>query len=127
MASPPLVPNCLLASVEGDDHTLGLSLAKMCLRERGLSCHWLGSPTPTSVLVDAIRQFEPAMVAVSASSASRDADRLDQHYKSIGEACRRVDATLVLGGEGAWPENPPEAHRVWSFAEFSNVLDGLPR
>jgi len=35
LPSPPEPPVCILASVEGDEHTLGLSLAKICLREAG--------------------------------------------------------------------------------------------
>ena len=35
-------PVCLLACAEGDDHTLGLSLAELCLREAGWATLWAG-------------------------------------------------------------------------------------
>jgi excisionase family DNA binding protein len=122
LPSSPKQPCCILAAVEGEEHTLGLSLAEICLSEAGWSSLWLGSPTPTSVLVEAIHGFAPAMVAVSASPCSNDSKVLLRHYRPIADACRSCGAMLVLGGEGAWPDNPSRGHRVRSFAEFAELL-----
>ncbi len=52
LPSPPEQPICILSSVE-------VSLAKICLREAGWANIWLGSPSPTKVLVSAIQEFSP--------------------------------------------------------------------
>ncbi len=62
------------------------------------------------------------MVAVSASAWSGNAEILLRHCRTIASACRNCGATLVLGGEGAWPEKPSRGHRVRSFAEFATLL-----
>ena len=122
LPSPPNEPLCVLAAVEDELHTLGLSLAELCLREAGLESLWLGAPTPTSVLIETIERRSPAIVALSASAWSSDADLLLQHYGQIAKACRRCSATLVLGGAGNWPQRPAYGYRVHGFAEFVGIL-----
>jgi len=122
LPTPPQRPNCLLASAQGDDHTLGLSLAKLCLHEAGWNSMWLGSPTPTVVLVDAIDRYRPQIVAVTASGFSAQAETLKAQYEMIAGACRGCGATLVLGGEGAWPAKPSQGHRILAFADFAELL-----
>ena len=122
LPTPPAAPRTVLAAVEGESHTLGLSLLDLCMREAGRATEWLGSPTPTSILVEAIERLNPNMVAVSASACSRDAGMLLRHYRSIGRACRRCGAVLVLGGQGAWPPKPSYGHRFRNFAELASLL-----
>ena len=122
LPSPPGEPLCVLAAAEDELHTLGLSLAELCLREAGFTCLWLGGPTPTSVLIETIEGHSPAIVAMSASSWSSDADLLLRHYNEIARACRRSGAVLVLGGAGNWPKRPAYGHRVESFTEFAHIL-----
>jgi excisionase family DNA binding protein len=122
LPSPPAGPLCLLAAVEGDRHTLGLSLADICLREANWSSCWLGSPTPTSVLAEAVEHYAPRLVAMSASAHSCDAATLNRHQRTIAKACRQVGASLVLGGDGAWPQKPVVGHRVRTFEEFATLL-----
>jgi len=126
LPSPAGGPLCLLAALEGDGHTLGLSLADICLREANWASRWLGSPTPTLVLVEAVEHYRPRLVAMSASAYSRDVATLDRHHRTIAEACRRVGASLVLGGDGAWPQKPVIGHRVRTFEEFASVLAQVP-
>lgn len=122
LPSPPSEPQCLLATAEGDSHTLGLNLVEICLREAGWSSLWLGSPTPTPVLVEAIEHHTPRMVAISASACSCDAATLKEHHRKIARACRQVGALLVLGGKGAWPSKPSIGHRLRTFEEFATLL-----
>lgn len=113
---------CLLATVQDDQHTLGLSLAELCAAECGWRGLWLGSPTPTTELVEAIESFRPGLVAISASAWSSDADVLRAHFRWIAKACRAQGARLVLGGRGAWPEKPTYGARAGSFEEFAKLL-----
>ncbi len=51
--SLPLLPNaptCLLACVESEGHTLGLSLSELCLRELGWASVWLGARSPIEAI-----------------------------------------------------------------------------
>ena len=136
LPTPPSAPRCLFAAVDGESHTLALNLTELCLREAGWGSVWLGSPTSTSVLVEAIQRLAPTVVGVSASAWSSDAEALAQHYRLIARACRRSGAALVLvlvlvfvlvlvlvlGGEGAWPRMPGYGERVRSFKEFAPLL-----
>jgi excisionase family DNA binding protein len=111
-------PRCVLACAEGDEHTLGLSLAELCLVELGWTPLWLGARTPT---VETIRMAEKSgarMVAMSASAASRDAALLGRIASQVGAECGPHDIDFVLGGEGAWPETPTYGVRLRSFGAF---------
>lgn len=111
-------PTALLATAEGDDHTLGLSLVELCLREAGWRSQWMGRFVEVDELLRRLETAPVDLVALSASSASQDADRLEQQALRVREVCRAIDARLVLGGEGAWPEGLRGTARVRS-------LDGL--
>ncbi len=118
-------PPCLLACAEGDEHTLGLSLAEVCLRELGWVPLWLGRRTPSDELVRLVDAGRARMVALSASAASSDATRLAAIAERLGAACRERAAALVLGGSGAWPEQPRHGVRLRSFGDFHAHLTGL--
>lgn len=110
-------PRALLAVVPGDEHTLGLSLLEVVLRDAGWETLWAGRGAPTA---DVVRTIEdPAqriwLVALSASIVSRDPRRLAREENSIGRACARARAMLVIGGAGAWPERPRYAQLVREF------------
>lgn len=116
---------CVLACAEGDEHTLGLSLAELCLVELGWTPLWLGARTPT---VEAIRLAEKSaarMVAMSASAGSSDAAKLGQIASQVGAECRAHDIDLVFGGEGAWPDAPTHGVHLRSFAAFHEHVSRL--
>ena len=105
-------PRCVLATAENDDHTLGLSLVELCLREAGWRTVWSGSKTPTKDLAALARSGTIAMLAMSASSASSDAQQLARQAEELGADCRQASVLLTLGGSGAWPEAPHYGTRV---------------
>ncbi|HEX6272746.1 MAG TPA: helix-turn-helix domain-containing protein [Polyangiaceae bacterium] len=110
-------PVCLLACAEGDDHTLGLSLVEVCLREVGWATLWAGRRTPVADLVEAIERGI-GMVALSASTVSADSRVVSAQLRRIEAACRAQGIALALGGRGAWPEKLGTAHRFDSFEPF---------
>jgi MerR family transcriptional regulator, light-induced transcriptional regulator len=118
-------PRCVLACAEGDEHTLGLSLAELCLVELGWTPLWLGARTPTVETVRMAEKSGARMVAMSASSASSDANLLGRMASQVGAGCRPHDIDLVLGGEGAWPETPAYGVRLRSFGAFHEHLSRL--
>ena len=123
---PKNAPTALLAVAEGDDHTLGLSLAELTLREAGWRTSWAGRRTPLGDLVNAIHHREVGLVALSASCISCDVELRELHAV-LAPAARLAGVELVLGGEGAWPEKPGYGHRLRSFEELHQLLTSLAR
>jgi excisionase family DNA binding protein len=118
-------PRCVLACAEGDEHTLGLSLAELCLVELGWTPLWLGARTPTVETIRMAVKSGARMVAMSASSTSSDAALLRRMVSRVGAGCRPQGIDLVLGGEGAWPEAPAYGIRLRSFGAFHEHLSRL--
>jgi len=115
-------PRGLLASVGEDEHTLGLSLAELCLREHGWSPLWLGRRTPLPEVLRLVEESRVAKVVLSASSIVNDEPFLRATAEQVGTACREREISLVLGGGGAWPNPPPYGTRLHSFAAFGDYL-----
>lgn len=115
-------PRCVLSCPGEEEHTLGLSLAELCLRELGWTSVWLGRRTPPEEVVRVVAAEPVAMVALSASAWSSDPERLAETVAEIGAACRERGADLVLGGQGAWPAAPPCGVRLDSFAALRGHL-----
>ena len=115
-------PRALLMTAAGDDHTLGLSLAELCLREAGWATRWMGRRTPIDQAVGYIGEGHGQLLAVSASVHSTDATSLEAQAARLGAACRDAGAELVLGGGGAWPEPPPYGVRCRSFGELHELF-----
>ncbi len=115
----PDAPRCLLASAEGDDHTLGLALVELCLREAGWSTLWAGRATPTAELERTIRSGAVRMVALSASAWATDVLALRRQAELVGAACHQAGAALALGGEGSWPESPTHGRRFRALSPFA--------
>lgn len=121
MPSSDTDPRALLATAEGDDHTLGLSLVELCLREAGWRTIWSGRRTPSAALVELVEAGGIELLALSASVASSDARGLAEQAGELGRACRKAEVLLVIGGGGAWPEQPAYGTRVRDLA----ALHGL--
>ena len=115
----PGAPRCLLACAEGDRHALGLSLVELALREAGWTTLWAGQDTPAEELAAVARQGGAEMIAVSASAANVDSDRLRAQADVLGAACRSAGVELALGGSGAWPESPAHGRRFKTLAPFT--------
>ncbi len=116
-------PRALLLTAAGDDHTLGLSLTELTLREAGWAVRWVGRRAPIDQAVAYIAEGTSELVALSASSHSIDSASLAAQAERLGAACRARGAELVLGGTGAWPERPPYGTRLRSFRELREVID----
>ncbi len=114
----PGAPRALLTCAEGDDHTLGLSLAELVLREAGWASIWAGRRTPLAELGPALSRSRAQLLAVSASEASSDAAGLRAQAQALGRAARAAGAGLVLGGSGAWPDRPRTGARFTDFEAF---------
>jgi excisionase family DNA binding protein len=115
-------PTCVLACAADDEHTLGLSLAELCLRELGIIPLWLGRRTPVAELVRLASGGQVSMVALSASPLLDDPQALRAIADEVGAACKQHRVGLLLGGSGAWPAQPSFGVRVTSFAALHAYL-----
>ncbi len=118
----PAAPVCLLSCAERDEHTLGLSLAQLCVRAAGWQPLWLGRAVPIAELVSRIEEGGIHLVALSASAVSSNPVDLRRQAEILDAACYRAGTRLVLGGEGAWPESLRSGLRLRSFQRFHEVL-----
>jgi excisionase family DNA binding protein len=121
----PGAPRAVLACAEGDEHTLGLALAEVCVREAGWHALWVGRRAPVAELAKVIAAREARLVVVTASRACEDARDLARQAELLGSACAAAGVALVLGGGGPWPAVPASALRLHSFESFHRALEGL--
>ena len=118
----PRAPRAALACAEGDEHTLGLALAELCLREAGWHTLWLGRRTPVVELVKAIAAREAQVLVVTASSACTDPGDLARQAQLLAASCAASGVALVLGGGGPWPELLEGGFRLHDFEAFHHAL-----
>jgi excisionase family DNA binding protein len=118
-------PRALLATPENEFHTLGLSLAELCLRAQAWETTWAGRSVPTAELVREVRKGGLRLLVLSASLAAVNARQLAKDVKSLERACEAAGTVLVLGGRGAWPKKCRTALRQDSFLELAGALPRL--
>jgi excisionase family DNA binding protein len=118
---------CILSAVEGEQHTLGLSLVQMTAWDAGWASVWLGAPTPTDVLIEAIVEIKPPVVAISVSSNSENKDDLALHIKKVSDACNSIGSALVIGGSGSWPTQVGRYTRLDSCEKLRNFLKDISK
>jgi MerR family transcriptional regulator, light-induced transcriptional regulator len=115
----PDAPRALLACAEDDDHTLGLSLVELVLREAGWATVWAGRRTPLDELGPALSRRGARLLVVSASEASSDPQALRRQAEGLGRVARAARASLALGGGGAWPDRPRTGARFRELEAFA--------
>jgi methanogenic corrinoid protein MtbC1 len=113
-----------LATATGDEHTLGLSLVELCLRERGWTPMWIGRSAPLVDITNAVARWDVRLVAISASAWSKG-PALATLAEEIGHACSADGVQLVFGGLGGWPERPFYGRVIRDFPTFTELLTTL--
>ena len=121
LPSRPGAPRLLLTTAEGEEHTLGLSLAEMVIREHGWPVLWAGRRVPLSEIVAHVASGAVDALAVAASSRADPGDLLAQTER-LGAICRAGEVHLLLGGSGPWPDWIPYGARVLTFQELRGWL-----
>jgi excisionase family DNA binding protein len=123
----PGAPTAFLMTAEGDDHTFGLALLEVGLREAGWGVRWGGSRVPISHALDMLRSEPCLLVGVSASAQSRDARLLADQATRLGRGCEALGIELLFGGRGAWPERPPHGHRLHTLVDAEALVARIAR
>jgi hypothetical protein len=91
----------------------------------GWACVWAGRRTPTQELITLAKNGEVSLLALSASLASSDPRPLAREARRLGDACRASGADLLLGGAGAWPEQPAYGTRIRDLSSLHRVAVSL--
>lgn len=112
VVSPREITGVLLASTDGDDHTLALWAVAAGLAERGICARMLGRRVPYDALGDAMTRTGPAVVflwsQIPGSAQVTDVEQLP---------ALRPAPMIMLGGQGWVGELPAGVERVGSLAE----------
>ncbi|MBL8974736.1 MAG: helix-turn-helix domain-containing protein [Myxococcales bacterium] len=119
-------PTAVLATAAGEEHTLGLALAELVLREAGYVVDWAGRNTPGELLATHLQRRPPALVALSASPCIQDPAALRVAALPVARVCQATGIRLLLGGGGRWPADLPDAQRVHDFAGLHDLLTHAP-
>jgi excisionase family DNA binding protein len=124
----PNAPRAVLFTVEGERHTLGLSLAELVLGEAGWRCVWLGEGPPSDELQSLVEKIEPDLVVVSASSVA-STKAVARCQAELGRIATTGNVEVVLAGSGAW-SSISNMQRLVTFEDLRTFLRGreqLPR
>lgn len=119
-------PRILLATAEGEDHTLGLSLVELVVREWGWTALWSGRGTPLSEVTAHVAAGDVDAVAVSAGPGCGAGD-LSAQAERLVEICRAGEVALAVGGTGPWPEDLPHGRRLRDFAALREWMAQVER
>ena len=122
MPAQPTAPQCALATVPGDTHTMGLALGELVLAEHHWRSLWVGRDCPLQTMIEVMERPEVTMLALSASKHSGSPTKLHALLSRLGPAAVATDTHLVLGGTGAWPDATPYAYRTHTFRDFGVLL-----
>ncbi len=120
-------PRAFLVPAEGEEHTIGLNLVELCLRELSWQVVWGGRYTPLMEIARtmATNKYSVRLLAVSASSVASNAKQLAYQANVLGSVCKKAEIVLVLGGNGCWPEHPVDGIRIRSFSGFHDLVTNL--
>ena len=114
-------PRALLATVEEEAHTLGLSLVELLMRERGWQVLWVGRDLSSELLARRIETGDVDVLAVSASPVRTPAE-LEAAAAVLGRSCAAARTDLVVGGSGPWPEPFPGGRLVRDFGALQALM-----
>ena len=117
----PDAARALLATAEGEEHTIGLSLAELVLREAGWETRWCGRRTPFAAIRGFVAAGECSLVVISASAHSADPEVLEDQASRLAELCDKHNVHLVLGGSGSWPDSLVKVHRLRSYRGLAKM------
>lgn len=101
-AHHPLPPlhgeRALLACVQGNRHSLGLSMVSDALELAGWEVQCLGADTPTPDLVAQVLEWRPALVALSLAFSSHVLEAREA-IQRVRQACGPAAPRILVGGE----------------------------
>jgi MerR family transcriptional regulator, light-induced transcriptional regulator len=119
-AYDPAAPRAVLFTVEGERHTLGLTLAELILAEAGWQSIWLGEGPPFDELQLLVDKLKPNLLLVSASAVA-PAKTIARYQSALRQVTAGNRIELGLAGSGAWSQDPG-MRRLVTFEDLHAFL-----
>jgi 5-methyltetrahydrofolate--homocysteine methyltransferase len=91
------IGKAVLATVEGDQHDIGKNLVRMMMEGAGIAVIDLGVDVPDERIVEAVRIYEPDILALSALLTTT-MDRQADVIRALGKAGLRDGVKVMVGG-----------------------------
>nr|MCR4890930.1 cobalamin-dependent protein [Lachnospiraceae bacterium] len=105
------MPTIVIATVEGDKHDIGKNLVILMLKNYGFHVVDLGKDVPAKVIIDAAKEYNADIVALSAlmTSTMRKMEEVIELGKAEGLKC-----CYMIGGAVITPDYADEIHAQYS-------------
>jgi excisionase family DNA binding protein len=110
----------VLFTVEGERHTLGLTLAELVLADACWQSIWLGEGPPSDELQLLVDKLKPDLLLVSASAVT-PSKTIARYQSVLGQVAADNRVALGLAGSGAWSQDPA-VHRLVTFEDLREFL-----
>jgi excisionase family DNA binding protein len=120
LAYEPDAPRAVLFTVEGERHTLGLTLAELVLAEAGWRSFWLGEGPPSDELQLLVDKLKPDLLVVSASSVPSP-EAIASYQTELSQVAAKKHVELGLAGSGTWSPDPA-VRRLITFEDLRTFL-----
>lgn len=113
----------VIATVEGDHHDLGKNIVTSLLRVQGFDVIDLGVDVPTDKIIDAVKEYQPAIVGMSAL-LTLTMPKMGEVIESLKKANLREKVKVILGGT---PVTSEFAESIGADYKAVNALEGAKK
>ncbi|MBN1660565.1 MAG: corrinoid protein [Anaerolineae bacterium] len=111
----------VIGTVQGDIHEIGKTLVATMLAANGFEVHDLGVDVSPAAFLDAVRQFEPDVVGLSALLTTTLLNQ-EAVITTLKEAGLRDRVKVIVGGV---PASPEWAQEIGANAYAENATDAV--
>ena len=113
----------VIATVEGDHHDLGKNIVTSLLRVQGFDVADLGVDVPTDEIIDAVKEYQPAIVGMSAL-LTLTMPKMGEVIEALKSADLRGKVKVILGGT---PVTEEFAESIGADYRAVNALEGVKK
>ena len=89
----------LAACVAGEEHELGLRMAAAALQAEGFRVHFLGADVPADAVANAVRDRQPAVLLLSATTSER-LPALEDAVRAVASLPAALQPRVLVAGPG---------------------------
>jgi MerR family transcriptional regulator, light-induced transcriptional regulator len=89
----------VLACPDGEMHEIGLRSIAHVFEAEGWTTHYIGAGTPLESIIDAVRELNPSLVALSVTRVS-DLDRFTTALHELTGKIHDMGVKIIVGGNG---------------------------